>query len=220
LALPVLAAEWPALPETAAAPRVIALIGPPGVGKTASIAKLAFRFGIEQRQSIAVLSADNLRVGASDQLGHLCGLMGIPFQAISHFALLPAALHAEQRRAVILIDTPGLTPEDEDLTADLARHLRAESHLVLPATLRLAALRRRFAQFASLSPSHLLFSRLDEAEPFGPVWDLVLETGLPVRWMSTGPRVPEDLIDAGPESMAIRLLGTPVAALTRAVGAH
>lgn len=212
-ALPVLAAEWPALPAASGTPRVIALVGPAGAGKTSAIAKLAFRLGVQKRQQVAVLSTDTLRIGAADQLEHLCTLMGVPFEAVPHSAMLPSAVQSQGRRAIVFVDTPGLSAGDGEFAAELAENLQAkdsgitECHLVLPATLRTSALQRHLRQYSLFRPNHLLFSRLDEADLLGPLWDLACDSGLPVRWLSNGPKVPDDILEARPERIAATILG-------------
>lgn len=205
-AMPLLAAEWaPAPPVRTQGPRTISLVGPTGAGKTSAIAKLAFHLGVLTGRTVSVFSVDNLRIGASDQLAHLCSLLGVRFEAVEHTATLAARVSAHQHQNVILIDTPGYGAADTDIAAETAASLRRieslECHLTLPATLRYREMQRRREQFSAFSPSHLLFTRLDETEYFGPAWALARDSRLPVEWVSTGPGIPEDL--AGSDALRV-----------------
>jgi flagellar biosynthesis protein FlhF len=203
-------------PRTAAgkpAPsRVVALAGPSGAGKTTAAAKLAFRLGVSGGQPVSVVSIDNLRVGASDHLAHVCALLGVPFQSLDSSGTLHATITGHrQQRGVILIDTPGYGAADGDALEETAEQLRRidglECHLVLPATLRYSEMRRKYGQFAPFAPERLLLTRLDEAEFFGPAWTFAAEAGLPVTWVTTGPGIAEGLEEADAGRFAAALLG-------------
>jgi flagellar biosynthesis protein FlhF len=210
--LPILAAEWKhnQQPE-AAAPRVLAFIGATGAGKTSAIAKLAFRLGVSRSQPLSVLSIDNLRIGASDQLAHICSLLGVPFQSLDFSGLLGTAVSANPNRGVILVDTPGYGPSDLDVMQETAFHLGKipdmQCHLVLPATQRYSEMSKRWNHFAGFRPSRLLFTRLDETEFVGPAWAFARSTAVPVDWVSTGPGIPEDIAEADPAKFAAAMLG-------------
>ncbi|MFN0102140.1 MAG: hypothetical protein ACKV2U_08630 [Bryobacteraceae bacterium] len=210
--LPLLAAEWPhpVKPESDAA-RILAFVGPAGSGKTAAIAKLAFRLGVSQSRPVSVLSIDNLRIGASDQLAHICSLLGVPFQSLDYGAALNPAVAANAHRGLVLIDTPGYGSSNTDVMEETAGHLARidslECHLVLPATQRYAELRRQYRRFSPFAPSRLLFTRLDETEFFGPAWALARESRVPIDWVSTGPGIPEDIEEADACRFAAAVLG-------------
>ncbi|MBI2689759.1 MAG: hypothetical protein HYX27_25910 [Acidobacteria bacterium] len=215
--VPLLAAEWPQAPKVVAAKqRVLAFAGPTGAGKTSAIAKLAFLLGVSQGKQVFVISIDNLRIGATDQLAHLCSLLGVPFQSLEYTGRLPAAVTANSHRGLILIDTPGYGQGDADLMAETAGNLvRVDGlvcHLVLPATLRYNEMQRQRQHFAPFAPSRVLFTRLDETEFFGPAWAFARNNRLAADWASTGPGIPEDIQDADATSMASALLGRASAA--------
>lgn len=211
--LPLLAAEWPhTLGSEESRPAVQVLVGPTGAGKTSAIAKLAFQLGISKGRPVSVISIDNLRIGASDQLAHLCSLLGVPFQSLEYSGGLATMLAAGTQRGIVLIDTPGYGPAHADLIDETAQNLaRVESlacHLVLPATLRYNDMLRRRAQFAPFQPSRVLFTRLDETEAFGPAWAFAKLSGLPVEWVSTGPVIPDDLEEADALRFAAAVIGS------------
>lgn len=224
--LPLLAAEWPHSKLAGKTPaRVLAFTGPTGAGKTSAIAKLAFRLGVLRGRPVSVLSIDNLRIGASDQLAHLCSLLGVPFQSLDYSGALGAALAASVHGGLVLIDTPGYGASQSDVMEETAAHLARveaiECHLVLPATMRYSELRRWQRQFSVFAPSRLLFTRLDETELFGPAWALSRESRMPVDWVSTGPGIPEDIEEADASKFAAAVLGIAqqASALARAARA-
>ena len=209
---PLLAAEWPPKVTNHTRPAgILAFVGPTGAGKTSAIAKLAFRLGVSQGRPVSVLSIDNLRIGASDQLAHLCSLLGVPFQSLEYGGGLRSAVAANAHRGLVLIDTPGYGPSQADVMEETAEHLSRvegiECHLVLPATLRYSDLLRRHRQYAGFSPSRLLFTRLDETQYFGPAWTIARECRVPIDWVSTGPGIPEDLEEADVSRFAAAVLG-------------
>ena len=210
--VPLLAAEWKhELPVATRFSRTIAVVGPTGGGKSSMIAKLAFHLGVARGAPVYVYSIDNLRVGASDQLAHLCSLLGVPFQSFDHSKALIAAIRGQAKRGQVLIDTPGYGSRDADILEETARDLaeleQVACHLVLPASLRYRELVRRKESYAAFPMTHLLFTRLDETEYFGPAWSFARYCGLPVEWVSTGPGVPEDIEEADASRMASALLG-------------
>ena len=209
---PLVAAEWPNKAASESRPSaVLAFVGPAGAGKTSAIAKLAFRLGVSRGRPVSVLSIDNLRIGASDQLAHICSLLGVPFQSLDYSGGLHAAVAANSRRGLVLIDTPGYGPahagEMEETAAHLCRVEAIECHLVMPAAMRYTEMQRRYRQYSPFSPSRLLFTRLDETEYFGPAWSLARDTRMPVDWVSTGPGIPEDIEEADASRFAAAVLG-------------
>lgn len=219
--LPLLAAEWPhPLEPEATAEKVLIFAGPAGAGKTSAVAKLAFRLGVSRGQPVSVIAVDNVRVGASEQLAHICSLLGVPFQSVDYGGALAAAVTAHGRRGLLLIDTPGFGSSDGDILADTARNTTrvasAICHLVLPATMRYVEMQRRHREYLPFAPSRLLFTRLDETEYFGPAWAFCKTTGLAADWCSTGPRIPEDIEEADAACISAALLGrTPYASTTQ-----
>lgn len=212
---PLLAAEWPhTLGTSGDGPRIMAFVGPTGAGKTSAIAKLAFRFAISEGRPVSVLSVDNLRIGASDQLAHICSLLGVPFQSLDFSGALPAAVTANAHRGLILIDSPGYGVSTVSVLEDTASQFRrldsVQCQLVLPANLRHSDLQRHYQQFLPFAPSRLLFTRLDETDYFGPAWALARDGRLSVDWVATGPGVPEDIEPADASRFAAALLGHAV----------
>jgi flagellar biosynthesis protein FlhF len=181
--------------ENANKPRAIALVGPPGAGKTSCIAKLAARYAIGMHRSAHIVAMDEYRVGGSEQLRAYAAILGIGFDTLTHDASLSRVIE-ERRRDLILIDVPGFSSSEMGFAAQIARKLRAdgvEIQVVLPASLRAADLRRISESFAAFQPAALIFTRLDETETYGPLLNEIVRTGKPASFLGNGPRVPEDI---------------------------
>jgi flagellar biosynthesis protein FlhF len=152
--------------------QVVALVGPPGAGKTATIAKLAVREGLAKGRPLQILDLDDQRIGGGDQLQTICALLGVPYQRLNGPEALVEVLGRARTPGLVLIDTPGLSRQDSAELAVLGLGLGAsatiERHLVLPCTLRFAELTRFWNTFRVCQPTHLLLTRADESLCFGP----------------------------------------------------
>jgi flagellar biosynthesis protein FlhF len=185
--------------RASASPRIAALVGPPGSGKTTSLVKLAVTYGVAARKTVQIISLDNLRVGGADQLRSYAAILGVGFQALESPAGLAQALEDYSHKSVILIDTPGYCRCDLDGAAGLA-HVFSRSdidvHLVLSASMKAADLTRVVEAFEVFRPAKLLFTRLDETDSFGPIYSEAARTQKALSFFGTGQRIPEDLRQA------------------------
>ncbi len=187
-------------------------IGPPGVGKTTTIAKIAAQARVRHRRALNLVSADGFRAGAIEQLRGYAEIMAVPFRVARTTAELEEALaHA---RNPILVDTPGRSPSDshKDVTGMfemLCSHRHVRTHLVLAADTSASAARRVFDRYAPLAPSRVVITKLDECESVTPLLGIVREQGLPVSYLTNGQRIPEDLWRATPAGLAAALLREP-----------
>ena len=176
---------------------VVALVGPPGAGKTTMLVKLAMRLGVSVRRSTLVLTTDNCRVAAADQLRTYAAVLGIPFQLIDSPAGLSSALTEHKQKELVLIDTPGFSPRDWDSARELAAMLEANPEvsvqLVLPATMRSSDLRVLVRRWSVFRPKQLIFTRIDETTSYGGCVVAALESNRPLSWLSTGQDIPEDV---------------------------
>jgi flagellar biosynthesis protein FlhF len=185
-------------------PRAIAVIGPAGSGKTTALVKIAVRDGLASRRSGAFVSADGSRIGGADQLRSYAAILGVPFEAVLADELevvLPQ--HAARQR--VWIDTAGLTSADdgvEAIAAAFRRHPQVERHFVVAATLRYADLARLLDRYSLLAPTHLVATHLDEANCLGPIVSASIRNRLPVSYLSTGARIPDDLLETNPQQLA------------------
>ena len=190
--------------------RILVLLGPTGVGKTTSIAKLAARLALRHRKKVALLSLDGYRIGAVEQLKTYASLMGVPFRFVRDAAELTRAVEEYARRDFILIDTIGHGPRNLEPLLELGRFLEprtdVERHLVLSAATKPTDFPEIAARFACCNPDHLLFTKLDETTTLGPVLSELVRTGKPLAYYSDGQRVPEDFHAAGREQVVDLIL--------------
>jgi flagellar biosynthesis protein FlhF len=195
---------------------VVALAGPPGAGKTSALVKLAIQYGLTEHKRVQILTADTYRIAAAEELRSYAAILGIGFQVLETAAALEQALDEFRQKDLILIDTPGLCRSEMDAAEDLAKvlghHPGIDTHLVLPASMRAADLRRVSEQYGIFRPRKLLFTRLDETETFGPILSRSVRLGIPVSFLSWGQRIPEDLEPASVERLLDLILASPAPA--------
>jgi len=177
--------------------KVVAFIGPTGVGKTISIAKLAARLALQKKKKVVLVTQDGFRIGAIEQLRSYAGLMGIPFRFADQVADLKRVIEENSQRDYILIDTAGQSPRDMESIRSLATFLTQsdtiERHLVLSASTKPSDMRTAMDRFEVCAPDHLLFTKLDETSTPGPMLNELVRTQKRFSYYTDGPRVPDDL---------------------------
>jgi flagellar biosynthesis protein FlhF len=185
-------------------------VGPPGVGKTTTIAKIAAQERVRNRRALNLVSADGFRAGAIEQLRGYAEILSAPFRVARTPDELTQAL--QFARNPILVDTPGRSLSDVEATGlfeVLCRKRNVRTHLVLAADTSAATARRVFARYAQLQPSRVVITKLDECDSVTPLLGAVREQGLPVSYLAMGQRIPEDLWRATSASLAAALLREP-----------
>jgi flagellar biosynthesis protein FlhF len=187
----------PMLGRGEARPRIVALVGHPGAGKTTTLVRLAVNYGLASRRPVLLLSVDTYRVGAAEQLRSFAAILGVGFQVLETVAALAQTIEENRGKDLILIDTPGLAFGDLGEYAGLARFLSGRSdvdtQLVLSSSMKSADLTRVVDSFEVFRPQRLLFTKLDETGSFGPILNEAVRTGKPLSFFTTGQRIPEDL---------------------------
>ncbi len=176
--------------------KIVAFVGPTGVGKTTSIAKLAARLALQQKKRVILITTDRYRIGAVDQLRIYAGLMGISFRFVNQVSELCKAIEESRQRDYILIDTAGRGPRDLEAMHELASYLKQseamERHLVVSAGTKPSDMRRIMDQFEICGPDHLLFTKLDETSTPGPILNELVRTQKSFSYYTDGQRVPDD----------------------------
>jgi flagellar biosynthesis protein FlhF len=188
---------------------VSAFVGPPGAGKTTTLAKIAIKHSLAERLPVRIISVETDRVGSHERLRAYAAIMGVGFVAVDSISELLQALKKERENETLLIDTPGFTPAELESARDLARALDRidgrQVHLVLPASMKRSDTSAYADQFEIFKPSCLLFTKLDETSSVGSMVSEALRLGKPLSFFSTGQGVPEDLENASVETMIGRL---------------
>ena len=178
------------------APAILALVGPAGVGKTSTAIKIAAsrRF---RGEPTALLTLDDRRIGALAQLRIYADLLGIPLASASSVAEVGRALAQLDAGGTVIVDTPGISPGEGALRAELNELLSAlpaaQVYLTLAVSTRARELQRSLQAWRGTALSGLIFTRLDEADAWGPALNVAWQARLPVAYAACGPGIPEDL---------------------------
>jgi len=190
---------------------VIMLVGPTGVGKTTTAAKLAANFAMEDRGSVALITTDTFRVAAIPQLQTYAEIIGVPLEV----AYTPSELLALTRRhadkSLILVDTPGRGQHNQERLAELRGFVESvpegSALLALDASTKHGDLLETVRAFGSLPLTGLLMTKLDETASFGSLASLPRQTGKPLTYFTTGQNVPQDIALASVDEVIQLLLG-------------
>jgi flagellar biosynthesis protein FlhF len=191
----------------------MALVGPTGVGKTTTIAKLAAAYLKQFGQKLALVTIDTYRIAAVEQLKVYGEIMNLEVEVVMSPNQLEEVLCRHQDKKLLLIDTAGRSPKDEVSVQELADFLRPElkieSHLVLAATARNQELYEAVKQFGALDLKSFIFTKLDECESFGALLNVHTKNNYPLSYLTDGQKVPEDLMIADPKKIAGLIMGKP-----------
>jgi flagellar biosynthesis protein FlhF len=187
------------------APKVVALVGPSGVGKTTTAAKLAAITSAYEGAAVGLISLDHQRIGGTAQLEMFAQVMDLPLIVIKDKTAVKAALAEMRSMDLILVDTPGIsgqhTPELKQLD-QLLQHLRPdETHLLLSASTKDRDLHLLAEQFNRVGYNRLIFTKLDETTVYGNLLNLMITNKTPLSYLTDGPKVPEGLITATAEAV-------------------
>ncbi|WP_299807157.1 flagellar biosynthesis protein FlhF [uncultured Shewanella sp.] len=191
---------------------VVAFVGPTGVGKTTTVAKLAARFAAYHgSDQVALITTDHYRIGAFEQLATYGKIMGCPVKQAHDFNELEQILYQFRNRKLVLIDTAGMGQRDQRLFQQLDSlaansRLPIRSYLVMSATGQRRVLEDAVKQFTRIPLSGAVLTKLDESISLAPALSVLIQSGLPLSYVTDGQRVPEDMQVADTLSLANRAL--------------
>ncbi|MFI8743965.1 flagellar biosynthesis protein FlhF [Pseudomonas sp. NPDC077186] len=195
---------------------VIALVGPAGMGKTTTLAKLAARYVLKHgAQQVALVSMDSYRIGAQEQLKTLGRILGVSVTQVDPGQSLLQALAPLAKKRLVLIDTAGLPGNDPALRLQLeslaARGLQAKNYLVLAATSQSQVLKAAYHSYKRCGLAGCILTKLDEAASLGEALGLAISQHLPVAYVADGPRIPDDLQVPRSHQLVSRAVGLQAA---------
>ncbi len=191
-------------------PRIVALVGTTGVGKTTTLAKIAAKFVLERGTEVALITADTYRISAVEQLKTYSDIIGLPLEIVYSPTELKSAIRKFRSKGLILIDTAGRNQHNDfqiqELVDLLAVDSAIEKHLVLSATTKERDAVDVMDRFAPVKPDRLLFTKTDETESIGTVVNLISSRRTRVSYFTNGQSVPDDIEAAGADMLARMLL--------------
>ncbi len=194
-------------------PLVIALVGPTGVGKTTTVAKLAATYKLRHGASVGLVTSDTYRIAAVDQLRTYANIIGLPIKVTLTPAEMAQAVRSFDDRDVIILDTAGRSQNDSARIDELRGFLNAarphHTQLVLSSTSSGRVIKKIAEVFGALEPTHTIATKLDESVALGPIVDAVRGLNAPLSFVTTGQEVPDQIETACAERLARRLLASP-----------
>lgn len=189
----------------------LVFIGPPGVGKTTTLAKLATRFKLLESKNVALVTVYTYRYGAADQLKIYGSTIGVPVDVVMTPAELRQSVERHADKDYILIDTVGRSSKNTGQVLELKGFLESiagnkQIYLVMSATTKDRDLLRIVKDFQIANYTGCIFTKLDETETLGSMLNIVLRTGVPLRYCTDGQVIPDDIIEIKPRNLAEMIL--------------
>jgi flagellar biosynthesis protein FlhF len=189
---------------------IVAVVGPPGSGKTTTLVKLAATYGLATNRPTRFLSTDTYRLGGTDLLSKYARWMGVRVDMPASLEAVERSLGAGDRNELLLIDTAGYSRANIaaglPLAGLLSKRAGIDVHLVLPAYAAASELASLLARFRPFVPSKLLFTGVDTCESIAPALALAIAADMPLSFLGIGDQAPEDLEEASAATLAARLL--------------
>ncbi|MGD9723570.1 MAG: flagellar biosynthesis protein FlhF [Pirellulales bacterium] len=196
---------------TAGRRHLVALVGPTGVGKTTTIAKLAANFRLREKLRVGLITVDTYRIAAVEQLRTYADIIDLPMEIVATPREMHQAVARMADQDLILMDTAGRSPRDEvkiqELKAMLAEAAPDEVHLVLSSVSSATNLTKMAEQFSAVGTTAIVMTKLDEAASLGNLLPLVRASGLPLSYLTHGQNVPDDIAPADANRLARVVLG-------------
>jgi flagellar biosynthesis protein FlhF len=192
-------------------PQIVALVGPTGVGKTTTIAKMAANRKLRDRQRVGLITLDTYRIAAVDQLRRYADIIGAPLKVVGSAEELRDAVRNLSDMECVLVDTAGRSPKDKNKLGELKKLLEAAQpdhvHLVLSATASQESIELAAGQFGDVRSDSVIFTKLDEAAQLGLLLNVLQRIKRPLAYITTGQDVPDDIEPAQGKRFAQLLLG-------------
>lgn len=194
-------------------PKIILFVGPTGVGKTTTIAKLSSKLILEEKKKIAILTADTYRIAAVEQIKTYANILSIPVEVVYEPKDLQEMLPKYKDYDYLLVDTAGRSHKNreqaDDLKAlyDVFDKYSITTYLVLSATTKYKDLKNITALYHDIAEYSLIFTKLDETDAIGNILNIKLDTGRPLSYVSYGQNVPDDIEVMNPQIIAKQVLG-------------
>jgi flagellar biosynthesis protein FlhF len=178
-------------------PTTVMLIGPTGVGKTTSIAKLAASYKIREEKNVGLITVDTYRIAAVEQLRTYADLIGVPIKVVSSSSDLKGAIDNFQDKDLILIDSAGRSPRNKEKMKELNEFVKTanvdELHLVLSTSVNNDVIQDTMDRFKDFQINKVMLTKLDEAVHFGMILSIIAKTQKPIGYITTGQEVPDDI---------------------------
>jgi len=194
-----------------AQPKVVMLVGPTGVGKTTTIAKLAAQYALLQKRRVGLITIDTYRIAAVEQLRTYSQIIDVPIRVVYSSNELPGALREFAGMDVVFIDTAGRSQRNSmqigELKACCERLSDCEVHLVLSSTTKTRDLYDIVERFSVMPLHRVIWTKLDESTAFGNMLNVAVKHPLPISYVTTGQRVPEDVEVAESNKLASLVVG-------------
>jgi flagellar biosynthesis protein FlhF len=191
--------------------RVVALVGPTGVGKTTTIAKLAANLRLREKRRVGLITVDTYRVAAVEQLRTYADIIDLPMEVVATPREMRQAIERMADLDLVLMDTAGRSPRDEvkiqELKSMLAEAKPDDVQLVLSSTAGAKSLAVTAERFAEVGTTALLLTKLDETASLGHLISLIRQCQLPVSYLTDGQNVPDDIQTAECRRLAYMMLG-------------
>lgn len=195
-------------------PNVVVFVGPTGVGKTTTIAKVASSFVVDEKKKVALLTSDTYRIAAAEQLRTYANILEVPFRVIYTEEELRQAIVEFKEYDYIFLDTTGHSHQNEEQLTKMKGLLEAidelttrETFLVLSATTKYSDLLKIAQNYKSITDYQLIFTKLDETTVVGNLLNIKLSSDSPIAYVTNGQNVPDDIEKFNPQKMVKQLLG-------------